>query len=166
MLTGSFAAAVHGAGRATLDIDFVIDPTLAQLLALLRALEDPTLYLSADAAVEAHEHATMFNVIDTSTGWKADLIIRKPREFSQAEFARREPVEFDGAQIWTATQEDLILAKLEWHKLGASTRQLDDAVRLMQLAADTLDDAYVEHWVGELGLTHEWTIARQAAGRQ
>jgi len=27
MLTGSFASAVHGAGRATMDIDLVIDPT-------------------------------------------------------------------------------------------------------------------------------------------
>ena len=26
MLTGSFAAAAHGAGRATMDVDFVIDP--------------------------------------------------------------------------------------------------------------------------------------------
>jgi hypothetical protein len=165
MLTGSFAAAVHGAGRATMDIDFVIDPTLTQLHVLIRALDDPTLYLSVDAAVEAHEHATMFNVIETGTGWKADLIIRKPRDFSRTEFARRQPVEFDGTQIWTATQEDLIVAKLEWHQSGASARQLDDVVRLLQLAADTLDVNYVTHWVGALGLDAEWQAARIAAGR-
>ncbi len=33
MLTGSMAAAVHGAGRATLDIDVIIEPTAQQLRA-------------------------------------------------------------------------------------------------------------------------------------
>ena len=36
MLTGSLAAAVHGAGRATLDIDVVIAPESSQLETLVR----------------------------------------------------------------------------------------------------------------------------------
>ena len=35
MLTGSMASAYHGAGRATMDIDLVIDPTRKQLEGLV-----------------------------------------------------------------------------------------------------------------------------------
>ncbi len=38
MITGSVAAAYHGAARATMDVDAVIDPTPTQLTALVRAL--------------------------------------------------------------------------------------------------------------------------------
>ena len=38
MLTGSVAAAFHGAGRATMDIDVVIDSTREQLRALVASL--------------------------------------------------------------------------------------------------------------------------------
>ena len=38
MLTGSVAAAFHGAGRATMDVDLVIDATRDQLRALVASL--------------------------------------------------------------------------------------------------------------------------------
>jgi len=53
MLTGSLAAAYHGAGRATMDIDVVIDPTEPQLRVLVGALERSGLYVSSNAADEA-----------------------------------------------------------------------------------------------------------------
>ena len=53
MLTGSLAAAYHGAGRATMDIDIVIDPTAPQLRTLVRSLAATGVYLSSDAADEA-----------------------------------------------------------------------------------------------------------------
>ncbi len=52
--------------------------------------------------------------------------MRKHRPFSEAEFARREAVDFFGLPIAVASLEDLILAKIEWARLGASGRQLDD----------------------------------------
>ena len=76
MLTGSMAAAYYGAGRATMDIDLVIDPTAAQLRALVAALSAPNTYVSNEAAAEALQQRSMFNVIDATTGWKVDLIVR------------------------------------------------------------------------------------------
>ena len=77
MITGSVAAAFHGAGRATMDVDAVIDPTAAQLADLLHRLESAGLYVSHEAAREALSDRAMFNVIDSTTGWKADLIVRR-----------------------------------------------------------------------------------------
>jgi hypothetical protein len=66
------------------------------LRVLVASLAAPDLYVSADAAMEALERESMFNVVDTATGWKADLIIRKSRSFSQVEFARRRGFDLEG----------------------------------------------------------------------
>jgi hypothetical protein len=164
MLTGSMAAAWHGAGRATMDLDLVIDPTPDQLRVLVASLAGPEIYVSAEAALEALQHQSMFNVVQTTTGWKADLIIRKSRQFSQAEFARRRPIDFEGTRLWVATVEDLIVAKLEWAKLGGSARQIEDVSALVRVAAGHLDRAYVDRWVGELGLGRQWESAQHMSG--
>lgn len=161
MLTGSVAAAWHGAGRATMDVDLVIEATPDQLRTLVASLAGPDIYVSAEAALEALEHESMFNVVETTTGWKADLIIRKARPFSLAEFARRRPIEFDGTRLWVATLEDMIIAKLEWAGLGGSARQLEDVSALLRIAAGQLDRAYLDRWVVELGLSKQWQAAEQ-----
>lgn len=166
MLTGSVAAAIHGAGRATLDIDLVIDATPEQLRRLVESLATPDIYVSEEAALQALEHASMFNVVDTTTGWKADLIICKPRAFSRAEFARRRSIEFEGTRLWVATVEDLVIAKLEWAKLGGSARQIEDVSALLRVAASQLDRAYLDRWVVELGLGAQWQAVQHMSQAQ
>lgn len=156
MLTGSLAAAYHGAGRATMDIDLVIDPSPAQLGGLVESLAATGRYVSREAASEALAQRGMFNVIDTSSGWKADLIVRKARSFSEGELARRQPAVWEGCPLWVASVEDVILAKLEWAKLGASARQLEDVTALLRIHAHDLDSAYLRRWTGELGLGTQW----------
>jgi hypothetical protein len=41
----------------------------------------------------------MFNVVDPETGWKADLILRKRRPFSETELSRREAADFQGISL-------------------------------------------------------------------
>ncbi len=142
MLTGSVGAAVHGAGRATMDVDMVIQASAAQLGAAVDALDGPGLYISRDAALEALAHESMFNIVDTETGWKADVILCKSRPFSQLEFSRREAIDFDGIHLWVATAEDIIISKLEWARLGGSARQLEDVAALVRVGAHTLDRPY------------------------
>lgn len=96
MLTGSFASAYHAVPRATHGIDLVIAPTREQLAALARAFPPPAYYCDAAAALEAFERESLFNVIDLATGWKIDFIMRKSREYSRTEFARRQHVVFEG----------------------------------------------------------------------
>ena len=160
MLTGSLAAAVHGAGRATMDIDLVIDPAPEALERFVRVMASSGRYVSAEAAREALAMRTMFNVIDLETGWKIDLIIRKDRPFSMAEFARRSPLSLADTVLPVATVEDLILAKLEWAHLGGSHRQLDDVRSLVQLAGPALDSSYMEGWAMALGVQTEWARVR------
>jgi hypothetical protein len=156
MLTGSLAAAYYGTPRATQDIDLVIDPGEMQLSRLVDILLAGGLYVSKDAAAEAFERRGQFNVIDSDTGWKADLIIRRAREFSRTEFGRRRSAHLFGVEVALATPEDLIVAKLEWSELGDSELQRRDIAQLFDAGGESLDLEYIKKWIAELGLEEAW----------
>ena len=150
MVAGSVASSVHGEPRSTQDLDLVVDPTGPALSAFLEALPEDEFYVSEDAARDALRHRRQFNVIDLQTGWKADLILRKDRPFSQTEFERRQPATVLGVQVHLARAEDVLLTKLEWAKKGGgSERQLRD-VRGILHADGALDEAYLQRWAAAL----------------
>ncbi len=164
MLTGSFAAAHYGVPRSTQDIDLVIETTATQLRDFVESLPSTEYYSDIDAALEAHRRESLFNVIDTTTGWKIDLIFRKSRLFSQEEFSRRRSVDLQGLRLFVASAEDVVVAKLEWAKLAQSHRQIEDAASILRLQWERLDQSYLEKWISELGLKEQWIAARRAAG--
>lgn len=165
MVTGSFASAAHGRARATYDIDIVIAPTDEQLRALVRQSPEDRYYADEEDAFESMRARSQFNVIDFATTWKADLIFRKDRDFSRVEFDRRRLHTIAGMQVYVATPEDILIAKLEWAKLRASDRQIEDAAGIIHTQGPELDVAYVEKWVRELALETQWqqALARSAA---
>jgi hypothetical protein len=166
MLTGSFASAYHGRPRATQDLDFVVAPTAAQLRALVRDLPPDQYYADEDAALDALGTESQFNIVDLATGWKIDLICRKSRPWSRVEFERRTLADIEGRPLYIATVEDVILAKLEWGKLGSSARQVEDVAGLLQVRGPDLDLPYLLKWVAELDLSAQWALAWRAAGRE
>ncbi len=165
MVTGSVAAAYHGAPRATFDIDLVIEATEDQLHRVVAELTASGLYASDTAALEASQLEGMFNVVDPASSWKVDLIIRKSRPFSRAEFERRLPFTFESTALAVASLEDVILAKLEWAQHGGSARQLEDVASLLALRSADLDRGYLEHWVRGLGVGAEWKAAKRLVTR-
>jgi len=164
MLSGSFASAYYGAPRSTQDIDLVIAATPAQLRAFVPGLPCDEYYVDLDAALEAHQRQSLFNVIDLATGWKIDLIIRKSRAFSAEEFHRRQPVMLQGISLFVASAEDVVISKLEWAKMAQSQRHVDDAAGILRMRWGALDRSYMEKWILELGLAKEWGDARRAGG--
>lgn len=166
MLTGSFAGAYHGVPRATQDIDVVIDGSEDQIVRFVRGAEASGFYVSEEGAKGAVATRGQFNVIDRSTGWKVDLIMRKERPFSQEEFSRRTREDVLGFPIYMATAEDTILAKLEWARLGESERQLRDVIGIIRSRDEGLDREYIEKWAKELDVLEEWKVAEQRAAEE
>ena len=164
MLTGSFASAYYGAPRSTQDIDLIVEATTAQLRSFVQSLPVTQYYADADAALQAHRSESMFNVIDLSTGWKIDLIIRKSRPFSREEFRRRVQVALQGIPLFIASPEDVVIAKLEWSKLARSQRQIEDVTAILRIRWETLDQSYLDKWSRELKVEEELNQARTAAG--
>ena len=151
MISGSIGSSFHGQPRATNDADIVIDPTKEQVPGFVDAL-GPDCYVSKDAAIGALQNNSMFNVIDTESGAKADLIIRKKRPFSQQEFTRRTQVPFAGTDAYVLSPEDSILSKLEWGKGRPSEIQFKDALGVLLAQKDNLDFDYLKRWAKELGI--------------
>jgi hypothetical protein len=157
MLTGSVAASYHGRPRATHDADVVIDPDAGRLDAFVDDLDAAGFYVDAAGARLAFERRRQFNAIDMQSASKIDLIVRKDRPFSVAEFARRQRVDLafaDGVAV--VSPEDAILSKLEWAKSsGDSERQIRDAANVLEMNP-RLDRRYVEQWAAALGVDDLW----------
>lgn len=142
MVAGSVGSGYYGQPRSTNDVDIVIDPTAEQLEQWLLLLGSDY-YVSPEAARDALSRRFMFNVIDLMGGWKADLIVRKDRPFSEEEFRRRKTNLLHGQSIAMACAEDVILSKLEWNRITSSERQVRDALQVAVLQWANLDRLYL-----------------------
>ncbi|HET6228782.1 MAG TPA: hypothetical protein VFE05_01815 [Longimicrobiaceae bacterium] len=163
MVTGSLASGFHGPYRGTMDIDLVIRADAEKLREFARSLPRPGYYVDERAALEALASEGMFNVVDNESGWKVDLIVRKSRPFSIAEFERRQSDDLFGVRVWVASAEDVVISKLEWATLGESRRQLEDVAGVLNFQGAALDLDYIGKWVAELGLGDAWAEARRIA---
>jgi hypothetical protein len=164
MLTGSHASTLHGMPRSTYDVDFVISPSREEIRRLVQRLKEAGCYVDEHAAQEAVDTYGQFNAIDMESGWKAAFVIRKPRPFSIAEFDRREAGVLYGVPVQVATAEDLIVAKLEWAKLGGSSRQIEDVANILKIRSERIDRDYLNPWIARLGLEDQWNAAVRMAG--
>ena len=160
MLVGSVAASYHGHPRSTLDIDAVVDADEENLCRFALSL-GPGYYVSEEAVRQAVRSRSVFNIIDEASGYKAAFIVRKNRPFSQTEFKRRIRVRLLDQVLDIASPEDVILAKLEWSKLGESERQWNDALQVARTQREHLDLHYLEKWAAELGVTELWNRMRE-----
>ena len=104
----------------------------------------------------------MFYVVQFSSGFKIDIYVLGNRPYELEEFRRRIPHREMGRTLWLATPEDLILSKLDWFRLGGecSERHWRDVIGLLQIHGPSLDLAYIEHWVAQLGLAGLWLKAQ------
>jgi len=157
MVTGSVASSYHGRPRSTHDADIVIDPAAEQLTRLVRRLAAAGFYVDDAQAQDALRRRRQFNVIETQSACKIDLIVRKERPFSREELQRREMADLSpGLRVALASAEDTILSKLEWaRKAGGSEKQIADAVGVLEVNPK-LDRAYIERWARELGIMDLW----------
>jgi len=153
MVVGSLASTFHGEPRATQDVDIVIDPQPDQLAALLRSFDADAFYLGDGQ--QALARRGMFNVIDVTSGWKVDFIVRRDRPFSTTELNRRIDAEVLGIRLSIATAEDTILAKLEWAATSGSERQLADAAAVIAVSGELLDWEHLRHWAENLGVADQ-----------
>jgi hypothetical protein len=157
MVTGSLASAFYGEPRSTQDLDIVLRAEEAELQELGEKLRDAGLYCAAEAISEAAELSGMFNALDPTTGWKVDFIVLKDRAFNRAAFEARSVEELSGVPLHLIRAEDIVIAKLEWARLGGSERQLRDVVGVLMVQGAGLDRRHIERWVHELGVEDEWS---------
>lgn len=155
-LGGSLASSVHGVPRATLDADIVADLKATHVKPLLRSLGD-SWYVDENAIRAAIESRSSFNLIHLGSAMKVDVFLPKLRRFDGGQFARatRTPVAGEaGAEIPVCAAEDIIVAKLEWFRLGQETseRQWSDTIGVMRINQGGLNLELLRESARELGV--------------
>lgn len=153
-LGGSMASSLLGVPRFTRDADLTVEPFPGREQALVACFERGY-YLSAVAIAQANRLRCSFNIINTHTGFKVDLFVRKDRPFELSAMRRRTIVELadDPSQpLAILTAEDVILYKLEWFRLGGETsgQQWSDVLGVLRVQAGRLDQAYLNRWASDL----------------
>jgi hypothetical protein len=164
MLTGSLASSLQGEPRASHDIDLVVDIAVAEVARVTRALSGPDIYLDEHAVGDAARRRTMFNLIDSSSGDKAAFWLLTDDPFDRERFARRRRVEALGLELSVSAPEDTILMKLRWSaQAGGSEKQLGDVLRVYELQAGSLDEAYLDVWSARLEVAAALAVIRKQA---
>src|ERR1700737_243276 len=151
MLSGSVAMSLYIVPRATRDFDFIINLTPQNIDSFVVKFQDGY-YCDKDQVKDAlkAENHSMFNIIDHSSGYKADFVILKDVPFRQEEFNRRIQMDFYGKTIYVVSPEDLLISKLIWIQEVQSALQMEDIKNLAEI--DKLDKNYVSSWVSMLKL--------------
>lgn len=157
LVGGSLASSLHGIPRATHDVDMVAEITNDHIPELVRALEGE-FYIDAEMVREAIQRQGSFNVIHLATMFKVDIFILKTDAASQEEMNRREQYqlsEIPEQPLFLASAEDVIVHKLYWYQLsgGASERQWNDVLGVLQVQRDRLDRGYLERVAQQRGVS-------------
>jgi hypothetical protein len=165
---GSVASSRLGIPRSTLDVDLVAELRTDQVAPFIQRL-GPDYYVSEDAVREAIARRSSFNAIHQPTMVKVDIFLRKSRPYDAEALSRStfapDAEEPERTLAW-ASPEDIVLAKLEWYRLGGETsdRQWGDVLGVLKVQASALDFSYLQRWAGELGVADLLLRALDDAG--
>jgi len=168
---GSLAASIYGLARTTLDVDLVADLKSEHAAPLAVTLQ-PAYYISQPMILDAIARKSCFNVIYLANSFKVDVFVSKGREYDSTAFqrVRRDTFDFEHSsdQFFFPSSEDVILAKLEWYRLGneASERQWRDIIEVMATQQNILDRPYLAYWSDQLGVADLLAKALREAGAE
>jgi hypothetical protein len=141
MVVGGFAAIFYGEPRMTIDIDIVVDMERKHVEPLVQTFAFPDFYISREGVLDALRRRYPFNIIQSSTGAKIDMMPLPRDVYSRIAFRRRKRLSIDesGRSAFFITPEDIVIAKLLAFRTTGSDKHLRDARGVLQIQWDYLD---------------------------
>jgi hypothetical protein len=151
-----------------MDVDLVAAIDTSQVEPLALAL-GRNWYAEPEQMREAIRRGRPFNLIFIPTAEKFDIFpATADFHFAQLERATRENVEVagDSVECPVATAEDILIAKLQWYRIGGETseRQWNDIAGILSLNP-RLDLSYLRTWAARLRVTDLLDRALAESGR-
>lgn len=155
-LGGSFASAIHGVPRQTMDVDLIVDLSAPAVTSLVDRLRNE-FYIDLDVAMDAVARRASFNAIHLASGFKVDFFVKGNSEYDEVELERSVVTQIaNDPPMWARvkTAEDTVLRKLEWFRSGGevSDRQWKDVLGVIATVGDSLDRDYLRMWATKLGV--------------
>ncbi len=149
VVVGSLASSIHGDYRASADIDIVAEIRDEQIDPLVNALRT-NFYVDDLSVRKAVTQGRSFNAIHLTAIFKVDVFLAASG-LGKQQLARRQLHQLTAdmpQQIWIATAEDTILAKLHWYRLGKEVSELQwrDVKGIIGTQASRLDFDYLRLW--------------------
>lgn len=156
VIGGSMASIIHGTLRTTMDVDIVADIHPEKVSSFASKLQD-AFYVDEQMIQQAIQRQSSFNLIHLNSMFKVDIFIPKARPFDNQQLSRRvaEKISPDSdVQIWVLSPEDIVLAKLDWFRIGGeiSERQWRDILGVLKTQQNSLDIAYLKQWAQSLSV--------------
>ena len=136
MIVGAFGGTIFGITRATNDVDIIVDLHDKDFEALSQKFPLPRYYADPEMIKNSVEMGIMFNIIDSSEGYKADLVPLKREPEYQLAFNRRIRETFtdendEPFEAWVAQPTDIIIGKLQAWNEGRSNKHPDDIFAIL-----------------------------------
>ena len=168
MVAGGFAAIFYGEPRLTVDIDIVVDINTSHIEPLLHAFPFPDYYLSEESMRDSIQRRFPFNVIQTATAAKVDLIPLPDDVFSRVAFSRRQKMVFNqaGAEADFISPEDIVLAKLFAFEQTGSDKHLRDVKGVLVTQWGYLDLELIRRAATQRNLVEQFEQLLEAARRE
>jgi hypothetical protein len=157
VLVGSFASSIYGLYRATADIDILADIKAEHVNSLHKALQD-AFYVDELAMRKAIARGDSFNLIHFDSVFKVDIFVASDDEFAATQLNRgtlRRVSPDLTDEVYVASPEDTILAKLRWFRAGneISRNQWNDVLGILSVLVTGLDATYLSTWAERLGVS-------------
>ncbi|WP_420629960.1 hypothetical protein [Candidatus Leptofilum sp.] len=154
VIGGSIASILHGTLRTTMDADIVVNMEAKHVKPFVASVQEQ-FYIDEQSLIQAIQRRSSVNLIHLETMFKVDIFIPKGRPFDQQQLNRRIPEQIrakTGKTIWVLSAEDVVLAKLDWFRLGGevSERQWRDILGVLKTQQARLDITYLKHWAQTL----------------
>jgi len=168
MVAGGFAAIFYGEPRLTVDVDIVVDINTTHIKPLINAFSFPNYYLSEEAMRDAIRRRFPFNIIQSATAAKVDLIPLPDDIFSRVAFSRRQKKVFnqEGAEAYFISAEDIVLAKLFAFAQTGSDKHLRDVKGILITQWGHLDLELIRRATQQRNLLEQFEQLNNAARQE
>ena len=139
-LFGAQAAIIHGAARATADLDVTVDLAERTTTQLVEAVKDRGFILRVrDDDEEFLTQTRVVPMVHEHTSLPVDVVLAGPG-LEELFFERVEAVAIEGISFPVASAEDMVVMKL----LAGRAHDIEDAAAIIAARDDKMDFAHIE----------------------